>query len=206
MGNQDSHTPVVDERRDFFRIEDFLSLSYQEISAAELPQRLERMNREMDTNFTIMSGLTSISQQMMGILHKIQAESPEIASYLKSLDQKMELLGRALVSGDANLKAEQARPVNLSVSGMAFKSTEQLEVGAILELRMLLFPSLTGIFAFGEVVGCNRLEPAESEFSHFIRIAFTHMRESDRDALARHIVQRQTAMLQQLREERSTAG
>jgi hypothetical protein len=204
MGSQDSQMPVETERRGYFRIEDCLSLNYHEVPAAELPQRLEQMEQEMDSNFTVMSGLASISQQMTGVLHRIQAESPEIAHYLKSLDQKVDLLGRALLSGGVNHTAESSRPVNLSVSGMAFRSSEPLEVGVVLELRLLLFPSLTGFLTFGTVVGCDELESEEQEYSHLIRITFTHMRDSDRDVLARHIVQRQTAQLQKLRAQRGT--
>jgi hypothetical protein len=202
MGSNDSQIPVENERRGYFRIEDCLSLNYHEVPAAELPQRLEQMEQEMDSNFTVMSGLASISQQMTGVFHRIQAESPDIAHYLKSLDQKVDLLGRALLSGGGTHTAESSRPVNLSVSGMAFRSSESLKVGAVLELRLLLFPSLTGFLTFGKVVGCDELEPEESEYSHLIRITFTHMRESDRDVLARHIVQRQTSQLQKLRAER----
>jgi hypothetical protein len=181
-----------------------LSLNYREVPAVELPQRLEQMEQEMESNFTVMSGLASISQQMAGVFHRIKAESPDIAHYLQSLDQKVDLLGRALQSGVACNPAEQSRPVNLSVSGMAFKSSEPLEVDAVLELRLLLFPSLTGFLTFGTVVGCDELEPEESDYSHIVRISFTHMRESDRDVLARHIVQRQTAQLQKLRAQRGT--
>jgi hypothetical protein len=202
MGSQDSQTPVINERRGYFRIEDCLSLNYQEVAPAELPQRLEQMEQEMDSNFTVMSGLASISQQMSGVLHRIQADMPEVARYLKSLDQKVDLLGRALLSGGPELTAERSRPVNLSVSGMAFRSAEPLEEGAMLELRLLLFPSLTGFLTFGKVVGCDELEPADPDYSHLIRISFTYMRESDRAVLARHIVQRQTAQLQKLRAER----
>ncbi len=202
MGSQDFQTSLDNERRGYFRIEDCLSLNYREIPVAELPQRLEQMELEMDSNFTVMSGLASISQQMTGVLHKIQADTPDIAHYLKSLDQKVDLIGRALLSGGATFAAERSRPVNLSVSGMAFRSGESFEVGTVLELRLLLFPSLTGFLTLGEVVGCNELEPGESKYTHLIRITFTHMRESDRDVLARHIVQRQTAQLQKLRAER----
>ncbi len=206
MSSHNKQIDIESERREFFRIEDFLSLSYHEVAATDLPQRLEQMELEQNHNFTIMSGLAAISQQMTGVMHTIQADMPEIAHYLKSLDQKVDLLGRALLSGEITLTAEQAHPVNLSASGIAFKSTEQLEIGAILELRLLLFPSLTGLQTFGEVVGCNKLEPAEVEFPYFIRVTFTHMRESDRDVLVRHIVQRQTALLQKRREEQDVEG
>ena len=92
--------------------------------------------------------------------------------------------------------------MNLSASGMAFKSKDAVEPGITLELKLLLYPSLAGILAYAEVVDCAALEEEESGFSYQIRVNFSHLRESDRDLLIRHVVQRQTDQLRRAREER----
>jgi c-di-GMP-binding flagellar brake protein YcgR len=142
---------------------------------------------------------------MGGLLHKIQVESPDIARYLKALDQKIELLGRTLLAAESNLVEQHAHPVNLSASGMAFKSKDAVKPGITLELRLLLYPSLAGILAYGTVVDCVALEEADNGFTHCIRVNFTHLRESDRDLLIRHVVQRQTDQLRKAREEREAS-
>ena len=190
------------DRRRFFRIEDSISLSYHPVPPEDLERRLERLEAEMEDNFTAASSLASISQRMAGVLHKIAVESPETAQYLQALDQKIDLLGRALLSNDPNLEEQQAQPVNLSASGMAFHSNQPEKTGTVLELRLILLPSLMGLLIYGEVVGCEKLDTSEEGFSHSIRVDFSHMRESDRDVLIRHVIQRQTKMLRQRREER----
>jgi hypothetical protein len=190
------------DRRRFFRIEDSISLSYHPVPPEDLEHRLERLETEMEDNFTAASSLASISQRMAGVLHKISVESPEIAQYLKALDQKIDLLGRAMLSNDPSLQEQQAQAVNLSASGMAFNSAQPEKVGTVLELRLILLPSLMGLLIYGEVMGCEKLKDPEQGFSHNIRVDFSHMRDSDRDVLIRHVIQRQTRMLRQRREER----
>jgi c-di-GMP-binding flagellar brake protein YcgR len=204
MSDNDPNTLPANERRAYFRIEDSLNLSYHEIPADVLQQRLQQLEQGVDTNFTVLSSLASISQQMGGLLHKIQVDSPDIARYLKALDQKIELLGRTLLATESNLVEEHAYPVNLSASGMAFKSKDAVAAGSILELKLLLYPSLAGILAYAEVVDCVALEEADPGFSYCIRVNFSHLRETDRDLLIRHVVQRQTDQLRKAREERES--
>jgi c-di-GMP-binding flagellar brake protein YcgR len=205
MNENDPNALPANERRAYFRIEDSLNLSYHEVPAEALEERLQRLEQGVDTSFTVLSSLASISQQMGGVLHKIQVESPDIARYLKALDQKIELLGRTLLATESNLVEQHAHPVNLSASGMAFKSKDAVEPGITLELRLLLYPSLAGILAYAEVVDCVALEEADSGFAYCIRVNFSHLRESDRDLLIRHVVQRQTDQLRKAREERESS-
>jgi hypothetical protein len=197
--------PVVSEdRRGYFRIEDALSLSYHQVPPEEVQERLQRLEQGLESHFTVVSSLAAVTQEMAGVLHKIELESPEVADYLASLDRKLELMARALLSAGNELVETPAQPVNLSASGMAFNAAEAVPEGTLLELRLLLLPSFTGILTYGEVVGCEPRAPAEDEFPYCIRVNFSHMRESDRDVLIRHVIQRQTRMLRKLREERES--
>jgi c-di-GMP-binding flagellar brake protein YcgR len=189
------------ERRTFFRVDDSVSLSYHQVSEKEMDERMDRVEMELEGNFTVMSSIASINQNMAGIMHRIEGDEPDIAEYLKAINTKIEILGRALLSKDSDLVEQPAQPVNLSASGMAFYSSEPLEKGALLELRLLLMPSFTGIITFGEVVGSDSVDDAEG-YSFFIRLNFIHMRENDRDLLIRHVIKRQGEYLRKRRENR----
>ncbi len=206
MSKNDPDSPVANERRSFFRIEDYLNISFHPVSGEVLKERLQRLEEGVDTRFTVVSSLAAISQQTATVLQKIRMESPEIATYLEALDRKIELLGKTLLSTESNLAEQHAYPVNLSASGMAFESHDSAEPGTILELKLLLYPSLAGILAYGEVISCESLTGAESGFSYCIRVNFTYIRESDRDLLIRHVIQRQTNQLRKAREEREVSG
>jgi c-di-GMP-binding flagellar brake protein YcgR len=189
------------ERRSFFRVDDSISLSYQTITKQQMEEKIEREDIEPEGSFTVMSNIASINQNMAGIMHRIEGGEPDIAAYLKAINSKIDIIGRALLSKDNELAEHPAQPVNLSASGMAFYSPNPVEKGAILELRLLLVPSFTGIVTFGEVVGCDSVKDPKG-YDNLIRLNFINMVERDRDLLIRHVIKRQGEFLRKRRESR----
>ena len=100
---------------------------------------------------------------------------------------------------------ERAVPVNLSAGGMCAGVKEDLAAGAAVEIRMLLFPSFTGLMIYGTVVDTvpARDEADAARFPYQTRIEFTHIREQDRELLIRHLLRRQSM---QLRDRQEDAG
>lgn len=193
----DQTNNVNDERREYFRIDDSVKLSYREVEKEELPADLEELEYKASGGLTVMSRLNSISQQLSTALHRIEQNSPDVADYLKSLDQKLELLAQAFLSKENELIEQTDQPVNLSAGGMAVESPRPIGVGAWLEIKMLLFPSYAGILTYGEVVSCDSVENG-----YCIRVDFSYIRDGDRDALIRHILRRQGEFLRRRREEK----
>ncbi|MCP3870028.1 MAG: PilZ domain-containing protein [Gammaproteobacteria bacterium] len=189
------------DRRQFFRVDDSVSLSYQEIPEASLKKKLEHQQKDLDYGFTIMSSLGVITQEMAGVLRKIEVESPDIARYLKSLDSKVDLLGRAFLAWTTELADQPVSAVNLSASGIAFDSPTPVTVGVVLELKLLL-PSFTGLIVYAEVIACKKMDEAPSgDRLYQTRVQFIHLRENDRDVLIRHVLKRQSQMLRKRREQ-----
>lgn len=195
---QDGHQ----DRRQFFRIDDTVSLSYQKVPLADLPARLEQMEHVQESNFTVVSSVAAITQKMAGVLHKIESRSSDVAAYLRSIDRKIELVARAFLAQNSDISEQPAHAVNMSATGMAFDASEALEVGDMLELKILLMPSFTGILIYAEVVGCDRLESDENDLPYLLRVNFSHMRDSDQDILISHVIQRQSVELRKRREAR----
>ncbi|MCP5441801.1 MAG: PilZ domain-containing protein [Chromatiaceae bacterium] len=198
----DQQPDLFRERRGFFRIDDTVALSFQAVPPGSLAKKLERQEKGLESDFTIMSNLSVISQEMSGVLRKIEGVSPDIAHYLKSLDQKIDLLGKAFLTWTNEMADQPASAVNLSASGMAFNAPEPTEIGTLLELKILL-PFFTGLILYAEVVACEKL-PSEGEESglYQTRVNFTHLRDRDRDVLIRHVLQRQSESLRKQRLER----
>ncbi|MCB1873910.1 MAG: PilZ domain-containing protein, partial [Gammaproteobacteria bacterium] len=185
-----------------FRIDDTIALSFQAIPPSSLTKKLERQEKGLESDFTIMSNLAVISQEMSGVLRKIETVAPDIARYLKSLDQKIDLLGKAFLTWTNEMADQPASAVNLSASGMAFNAPEPTEIGTLLELKILL-PFFTGLILYAEVVACEKL-PTEGDGARVYqtRVNFQHLRDRDRDVLIRHVLQRQSEYLRKQRLER----
>lgn len=196
----------MQERREFFRVEDEVSLHYQVVKTDELDAKRKRLDQDLDSDFTIIGSLAAITHDMAGVLRKVESSAPEVARYLNALDRKIELLGRAFLGHSSDLSEQSARAVNLSASGMAFYTPEPIAVGGVLELRLLLFPSYTGMLIYAEVVACERVEMPGTNRFYCTRVNFTYLRDNDRDVLIRHVLQRQSELLRRQREQQDSSS
>lgn len=185
------------DRRSYFRIDDTVRLSIRRVPAEELEVLVDRLDHDLAGNFTVMSSLAAITAQMTVGLRRIENRDPDLAAYLRAIDHKIEVIGRAFIAQEPELIAQKAVPVNLSAGGMCAAVDEPYEPGAGLEIRMLLFPSFTGLMIYGTVVECTPQPAGESDSGHpyLARIAFSHIREQDRELLIRHLLRRQSAQL-----------
>lgn len=189
---------MQDDRREYFRVNDTVRVSLRVVPEDQLDRLDERLEQIANGGFTVMSSLAAISSEMAVSMRRIEHSEPDIATYLKALDRKIEVLGRAMIAGETGLIEEPAHPVNLSAGGIGILLNEEYESGQVLELRMLLFPSMTGVATFGTVVDCQPVEAADNEGYRFhLRLAFTHLREQDRDLLIRHALRCQSHELRQ---------
>jgi len=186
-----------DDRREYFRVNDAVRLNIRLVDQAQLDELLARLEQGITGSFTVMSSLAAISAEMAVSMRRIENSDPDVAGYLKALDRKIEVLGRAFLAEETDLVSEVAHPVNLSAGGMGMLVNEQYPVGASVEIKMLLFPSFTGVLTYGTVVACSPLaaEDREQGYSHDMRIEFTHLREQDRDILIRHVLRCQSMEL-----------
>lgn len=189
---------LEDEKRRFFRIEDLMHLSYREIDETELDRKVELLEKGMVEQFMINSSLAAITADMAATLRKVEVTDPDVAAYLKSLDRKIDLVGKAFMSDDVNVGENEAAQVNLSASGIAFQTDKPLREGANIELKMLLMPTFTGILTYGKVIA-NVKETVDGKTVYQVRVDFSHVREEDRDMLIRHVIRKQGDMLRERR-------
>jgi hypothetical protein len=109
----DDQENIQDERREFFRIDDSIRVSYRVISAAEIPTSIDEQLRAGE-RFTVMTRLQEISQHLSASMHRIEQRDADIADYLKALDEKINLLGRSFLTEARELLDQPSQQVNLS--------------------------------------------------------------------------------------------
>jgi hypothetical protein len=195
----DEKGSLHDERREFFRIDDSIQVSYLVISRDEMPESIDERLSGSD-RFTVMTRLQTISQHLSAPMHRIEQRDPDVAEYLKALDEKINLLGQSFLAEEKELLDRPSRAVNLSAGGLAMDVHEKRALGELVEIKLLLLPSYTGILAYGEVVGVDQIAEGDGDYPYHIRINFILIRSSDQDALIRHITRRQGEMLRKRRE------
>lgn len=186
-----------DERRHFFRFKDELIFSYQHLAQEATCEFLKSFATSADDPFTLTATLAGISQETRLLNRQIQSEAPLVARYLSALERKIDLLAQAIFKG-ANTDDQDTQEVDLSGSGVSFESTESLTPGELLELRLVLFPSYTGILASGKVIRCEKVGSRACPYK--IAVEFVHIRETDRQCIVKHILDRQTTQIRQARQ------
>ncbi len=191
---------MSDERREYFRIDDEIALDYRLIGDDEVDRLVERIKSRQVDRFTAASSFAATTRQMTHVMHKVQSESAELARCLQAIDQKLNMVAQLFVTEEMELNEQPTREVNLSAGGVAFRAQHEIGMDSLLELRMVLFPSLVGILTVSRVIQCERINDDNRQFPWQIAVVYEHLRESDREHLVRHIMARET---QQLRGERS---
>ncbi len=192
---------MSDDRREYFRIDDEVALDYRLINSSEVDQLLEKIQSSLVDRFTAASSFTATTRQMMTVIHKVQTQSPELARCLQAIDQKLNMIAQLFVSEEIRENKQDTREVNISAGGVAFCAQHEIPVDSLLELRMVLFPSLVGILTISRVIHCERISGGNPQFPWQIAVEYEHLKETDRELLVRHIMSRETEQLRGQRTE-----
>ncbi len=190
------------ERRRYFRIKDDIVLFYKQYDEQSLPEAQTFQDSVLDS-FSLTAALNHLEEDARAQLKILEKHEPDVASYLKIMDQKITLIAQSVLINDAGLSSQQTREVNLSASGLAFSSESAHPTGTILELKIILPSTLIAIATYGKVIRCQENQnPSNSEFRYNIAIDLFNIDENDRELLIRYIVKKQ---MLQLRNRNETA-
>ena len=100
---------------------------------------------------------------------------------------------------DAELDDHPTHTVSLSASGISLQADSALEIGTLVELKLVLFPQYVCLLCFGAVVHCQPCNGHGESSKYEIGIDFTHIRATDRELIVQHITRKQSAQLRESR-------
>lgn len=180
-----------DERRRYFRIEDTVCLEYRVLSQGELDDCLQRFYSGAATRFSQMSQLANMSFMLKPQLRRIEKRFPDVADCLQIIDEKIDTVVKLFVEESAIFPSHSTRIVSLSAVGISFGVEEALEQDAMVEIKLILFPSYTSVMAYGKVVHVDAAVEFQDKYTVHPAIDFVHIRESDRELLISHVVSKQ---------------
>ena len=187
-------TPEADDRREYYRIEDTIALDFRLLSGPEA-QPSSVLN-DSSPLFNLLSDLHLLDYESQHLLRHISERDRTLASYLKVINKRIDLLGQALTQ---NLLQDigQPRQVTLSEGGAGFICNQALAEGSHLALKMVLMPQALGLLLRARVIHCQALGDGQYE----VGTEFEALTEAQRQLLARHILQKQALQRRQARQE-----
>ncbi len=186
-------------RRKSVRIVDRVLLTYQRVSqkkynsvAEDLKEGIPLYNHD---------GLADIQMYIgaQNALARLRDRDKDLADFLKHLDTKMNLILKQVKGERSPFDDLVLQKVNLSASGMAFVSQEQMNPDDHLEFHLVLLPAYTYIYCLGKVINCEQ-DPEEGKFFQ-VAVEFTLLMDDDREKLVQHNFKQQSLALRNRRRE-----
>ncbi len=174
----------TEDKRDFFRIRDQLALEVKPIDGPDLENVVADDESPL---FSLLSDLHMLDYESQHLLRQIAERDRALAQYLKIINKRVDLVGKALAMQLAGNLSEP-QEVTLSEGGMSFRSTQPYSIGSWLMLRMVLMPSPLGLVLPARVTHCNTGEEPDQ---WALGVSFDNLSDAQRQLLARHILQKQ---------------
>ncbi len=184
------------ERRQHFRINDTLSIQYQvidEATAETLGQQL--VNDGLGPHNEEKTQLRVLQAAFTHITDQINHHDRDVARALRILNDKVNILSQVVYRQDYDISDNVELDVNLSGGGLALLTEQQIAARTPIQLQVSLPSSGMVIQAIAKVISCHENDTTESDSPFYLRLAFTHMNEQDRDILIKHILLRQAEQL-----------
>ena len=180
-------TQGVQDNRDYFRIQDWVILEFMEIEEEIMKDDSIESPLIVPSSFYLLNELHNIDAENNVLLHTISEKNRDIATYLKAINNKVELIARAFAESDESLDEILPQQVILSEGGLSFNHKKALPLDTCLALKLVLLPSHIGLLLYGRVVNCNE----HIKGDYLINIVFEKLHENNRQLIARHVLQLQ---------------
>ena len=176
------------ERRGFFRIDDEIHLEYEVVNDDEYNNATQILNEVHDSAFALSANFATLNHDNNYLLNNIRRTSPEVSQYLDLLNQKIDALSQHLLENSVAPTEDNLVSVNISASGIAFNTTENLTKNQAMKLRIILLPEKIGIQAYGRIIDSK----PDTENKGFIAsMDFEHIRNDDTELMIKHNLNKQ---------------
>ena len=179
------------ERREYFRVDDQIILRYRVVAPEAINNTLAERHFDNADVFALLRELRQIDQENHNVLRSIAETNRELGIYLKSLNRKIDLITGALAVMDEAQQLQSPQPVSISEISLSFYAETELAVGTFVALELILLPQHTGLAIYGEVTA------KRDNLERHVVVSFLRLRDSDRQLLARHVLQVQIAARKQ---------
>ncbi|MEE9320403.1 MAG: PilZ domain-containing protein [Granulosicoccus sp.] len=183
-----------DNRRSAFRVNDQVSLAVRPLELNELPI-IEAGFDAYRLHYCITSHLDHQRKQQLPLMRRVESNDPDIAKYLMHLENQIQRLADQVTREDSDNGGDNAIlvEVDLSASGMRFRSSRNFQPEQHLELVLRLMPAVTTVLTVARVV---RSRPIEVGGGYMVSVEFEILHEEDREALIQHVIGVQNTELQ----------
>ena len=186
------------DRREYYRIEDMIALEITPLSALEAAS--SEVLQDASPLFNLLSELHLSEFESQHLLRQISERDRALSSYLKTLNKRVELLSQ-IVAQTVLGKIGEPQPVQLSEAGIAFHHPHAYPAGSHLSIKLVLMPQALGLLLRARVSEC-----LAQGAGYKIDTEFESITDTQRQLLARYILQKQAQARRLAREQHESAA
>lgn len=190
-----SEKPTQTERREYFRIKNWLILNHESIDSMESIPDIDDLATSESPRISLLHELNRLENENQAYLGSLTDKQSQLGNYLLNLNKKMELLTRFVVQSLDSEKSELTE-VDISGGGLRFSSSQPYSIDQLMKIELVLVPECVGIVAYARVVDTKPKGDQQE-----IALIFVKLKESDRDAIIKHVFKVQS---KQLREDKQS--
>lgn len=188
-------------RRTAVRATDRVLLAYKRISA----ERYEEIAKDYREGISIYNqeGLKDVQMYIgaQSALDRLQARDPDLAEFLKHLDNKINIIMRRIKGEKSLLDLLKLQKINLSATGIAFYSFEEFKTDELVEVHLALLPDYTYLYFFAKVTHSDREGEHQGRQIFLVGTEFVLMTDEDREKLVQHNFKQQRLALRTRRQD-----
>ena len=185
------------DRREYYRIEDMIALEITPLSALEAAS--SEVLQDESPLFNLLSELHLSEFESQHLLRQISERDRTLSSYLKTLNKRVELLSQ-IVAQTVLGQIGELQPVMLSEGGIEFHHPHPCPAGSHLSVKLVLMPQALGLLLRARVVDCQA-----QAGDYRINTEFESLTDTQRQLLARYILQKQAQARRLAREQQTSA-
>lgn len=168
------------ERRRYFRIDDQVGLALTPIAAADEDAALAGF-ADSSARVGLINEMRALREQHLPQRRALESRFPTVAAYIGSLERQIEILALAIGQRD-DFPSHPDTPANISGQGIGLLADLGVEIGALIDIKLALFPDRCRIEALARVIKIDRTADGVETV-----MEFTHLREADREAIIHHV-------------------
>ena len=178
-----------DESREYFRISCPVLISVRDCGSSTLPTMKAADYFPQSSQVNLQRELNQMDQENAHLLHAIAENDRSLSHYLGVINKKIDAVARqlAVIAPDEEPGSEQQ--VSLSEGGITFRTVKPVPEQQAIALRVTLLPSYIGLSVYARITRCEETGHGDC----LISAEFERLGDSDRQILARHVMQVQMA-------------
>jgi len=173
-----------EERREYYRIEDSVALEINLLADTDGVDA--DLSQNSSVLFDLLSELHISEFESQHLLRQLDERDRVLNGFLKALSKRVDLLSKVIAQTIIGAIGTP-QPVVISEGGLQFRSEQAYPAGARLSVKMILMPQASGLMLQARVVRCAPRPGGGFE----IGSEFIDLPDTQRQLLARHILQRQ---------------